>query len=120
MNYISNFTEKFSSRADSHLTGQVIPCPPWNPKVLRCAKKNLPLDPILSQPIPVHTFTATSLRSTLIISSLLCLGLTKLAAVAVMLYTYMWKILGFNCGRHTGYPYCGFPQLLQASVKILS
>jgi hypothetical protein len=38
-----------------------------------------------------------------------------------MLYTCIWKILDLNCGhRHTGYPYCSFPQLLQTSARILS
>jgi len=74
--WLTNSMEQSSSReASSHLTRQEIPHLFWNPKVHYSVHKSPLLVLIQSQINPIHTSIPISLRSILILSSRLNLGL---------------------------------------------
>jgi len=75
-NYVINNPQQSpSSEADSHSAIQEIPHLLWNPKLHYRVHKGQLLVPIMSQMNSVQTFSSISLRSVLILSSHLRLGL---------------------------------------------
>jgi len=73
---VTNYKQQSSSlEADSCPTGQEVPYLLWNPQVYCCFHKSSLLVLILSHVCLVNTITHVSLRSTLILSSHLHIGL---------------------------------------------
>jgi hypothetical protein len=75
----------------------------WNSKVHYQVYKILPLVPILSEMNPVHTFHSYFLRSILILSSYLCLGLMSgffPSGFLKILYALLISIMHVKCPTH--------------------
>jgi len=104
---------------NSHLAGQGILCLLGNLKNHSHVHKDLPLVPILNQMNPVHILWPISIRSILILSSHLCLGLPSWLFLSVFATKHVSSLSCLPCALTTSSSWFDHPNKIWWSVQVM-